>query len=357
MLTELLSQGMLSCPACRGWRDGQFVNAPLALDEVFEARPGGVRQGLIRCTGCGVRHPILDGVAVILRDTGAWLRQQERAAMWRADLAPSLERWLRGAWGEEEDPNWHRQMLSIYGRRLAGARSEAERHYEVRLPLLVESRPRPLALDAGCGVGQATLALLGLGASVVAVDLDMGALRALSRLLHEGEVSLPRWRHGGGDFVTETVRLQAEVDPSRVALIAADLLDPPLVAGSFDLALSYHLLDNVADPVKLVRQLHASLKPGGALALATPYDWSPRATPIAARLGESIRAGDSPDPADALRALLRGELPSLAPELRMAVAHEALSLAWELDRHERSTHVYRCHYVEALRPVEARAQG
>ena len=350
MLTELIQQGLLTCPTCRGWRDGQFVNASLTLDEVFVGAGDGIRQGLMRCAGCGVKHPIIDGIAVIFRDTGAWLRQAERAVMWRSDLAPPLERWLRGAWSEEEDPNWHRQMLAIYGHRLSGAPSPAEVHYEARRRVLLQGRGDVLALDAGCGLGQASLSLAALGARVLAVDLDMGALRCLSELLHRGQVTLPRWRHGGGDFVPETVTLQAGVDPSRVALVAADMMDPPLTAGVFDLALSYHLLDNVSDPVKLVRQLHASLKPGGALALATPYDWSPRATPINARLGESIRVGDSPDPADALRALLLGELPALAPELHMQIQHEERALSWELLRHARSSHVYRCHYVEAQRP-------
>ena len=51
-----------------------------------------------------------------------------------------------------------------------------------------------------------------------------------------------------------------------------------------------------------------------------------------------------------LGALLLGELPALAPELHMQIQHEERALSWELLRHARSSHVYRCHYVEAQRP-------
>lgn len=349
MLNALIAQGLLTCPSCRGWRDGAFINAPLRLGEVWVERQGRPQQGLLRCTGCGVAHPILDGVAVIVRDTGAWLRASERPVMWRGDLAPGLERWLRGAWSEEEDPNWRRQMMAIYSRALEGPASEAEEVYEARRAALVQGDL--LALDAGCGAGQATLSLARLGARVVAVDLDFGPLRALATLLEEGVARVPRWRHGGGDFTTAELRLPEGVSADRVALIAADMMDPPFAAGGFDLACCYHLLDNVPEPVKLVRQLHGALRPGGRLALASPYDWSPRATPIAARLGESISAQGSPDPAQAMRALLTGGLPQHAPELAMELLTDLDGLPWSLERHARSVHTYRCHYVEARRPA------
>lgn len=368
MLRNLLDAEKLTCPSCRGPRPEGFYNAPLALDAAHVEEDGWIVQGLLRCRGCGLRYPILDGVAVIFRDVGAWLRQQERPALWRDDLAPPLERWLRGAWSEDQDPNWHRQMVAVYGGRLLtpapddalaavldGVLAPARDRLEARRAAVLQPLAAPLVLDAGCGVGEATFSASRLGASVIAIDQDMGALRLLARLLRTGRAPVPRWRYGGADFVPEEARLPEGVDPSRVALVAADLLDPPLAVATADVVFAYHVLDNVARPVQLIRQLHAVLRPGGTLICASPYEWSPQCTPIAERLGESIRADDSADPADALRALLTGRLPALAPELSMAITKDDPSLPWVLLRHRRSAHVYLTHYLEAVRPSERSA--
>ncbi len=363
MLSAALSQSLLCCPACRGPQGGVYHSASLVLDAVFAERGGLVTEALLRCPACGARYPVVDGVAVIFKDTAAYLRQQERPLMWRADLHPGFEHWLRGAWTEEEDPNWHRQMLAIYGRSLSEGLSEgpacpAERHYAARRAAWIDRAAAPLLLDAGCGFGPATLSALSLGARVVAVDTDLGALRGLSRLLREGRVTVPGWRHGGGDFVPMEIERPPGLDPARALLVAADLLDPPFAAEAFDGVMAHHVLDNLAAPVTFLRQMNAVLKPGGRLALSSPYDWSPRCTPPGARLGEAIRATpDDPDPAAALRALLRGDLPAWAPELALTLEHEVDGLEWVLHRHRRSSHVYRCHALEAVKGGSSQAEG
>ena len=358
MLRTLLEAGQLTCPACRAVRDGVVHNAPLALDVVHAEAARRVEQGLLRCTSCAARYPVIDGVAAIFADTGAWLRQQERPAMWRDDLDPALDRWLRGAWADDQDPNWHRQMLAVYAAELAAddpddALTAAVAHLRdrgrafraARLDALIA--PGAMALDAGCAVGAAALDMASRGASVLAIDHDMGALRLLSRLLRDGEATAPAWRHGGGDYVSRTLRLPEGVDPARVAVVAADLLAPPFAARSFDVAVAWHVLDNVANPVTLVRQLHAALRPGGTLSVASPFDWYPACTDRPHRLGEGDGGGD---PAASLQALLTGGLSGLAPELAMRITQEEPALPWVLLRHRRSAHVFLDHYVEAVRP-------
>jgi SAM-dependent methyltransferase len=351
MLSAALSQSLLCCPACRGPRSGVYHSAPLGLDAVFAEQGGVITEALLRCPACGARYPVVDGVAVILKDTASYLRQQERPLLWRADLHPALEHWLRGAWTEEEDPNWHRQMLAIYGRSLSeGPACPAERHYAARRAAWIDRAQDPLLLDAGCGFGPATLSALSLGARVIAVDTDLGALRGLSRLLREGRVTVPGWRNGGGDFVPMEIERPLGLDPARALILAADLLDPPFAAETFDGVMAYHVLDNLGAPVTFLRQMNAVLRPGGRLALSSPYDWSPRCTPPGARLGEAVRAtAEDLDPAAALRALLRGELPAFAPELAFSLEQDVDGLEWVLHRHLRSSHVYRCHALEAVK--------
>jgi 2-polyprenyl-3-methyl-5-hydroxy-6-metoxy-1,4-benzoquinol methylase len=101
-------------------------------------------------------------------------------------------------------------------------------------------------LDAGCGEGFLARVLAARGALVTGIDLS-------PRLI---ELARARDPGGGIDY--------------RVA----DLSQPlPAVAGSFDAAASYLVLNDVADYRGFAATLAASLRPGGRLALAfnNPY--------------------------------------------------------------------------------------
>jgi SAM-dependent methyltransferase len=365
MLRTMLDQGLLACPTCRAVVEGVFRDAPLELAVVHEERGGRLWQAFLACTGCGTRYPVLDGVPVILKDVAGWLKAQERSVLWRDDLAPPLEGWLRASWSDHEDPNWKRELLATYARGFALVESQAEgeafpaalREQQAATRAFVRERqralvqaagPDPLALDLGAGVGVDALALAQAGARALALEREFGPLRLLSRLLLEGYATVPRWRHGGTDFLPSRVELPAGVDPARVLPLAADATDPPFRGRRFDLVTAYNLLDNVADPLLLLRQAHAILREGGRLVASSPYDWSSRCTPLALRLGASIRVGrdQEPDPAQALRDLLAGRFPVLAPGLAFELERDEERLPWLLQRHERSWHVFLCHYVE-----------
>lgn len=366
MLRAMLDQGLLACPACRGVVDGAFRDAPLALAAALEERDGRLWQGFLVCTGCAARYPVLDGVVVILKDVAGWLRQQERSALWRDDLDPGLASWLRAAWAEHEDPNWKRELLATYARGLAPssdtgveepfpaalrAQRDSSRAFlrERQRALLAAAGDDPLVLDLGAGVGVEALDMAATGGRVVALEREFGPLRVLSQLLLTGLAEVPLWRYGGADFLPSRVSLPAGVDPAHVLPMAADALDPPFRGGAFGLVTAYNVLDNVADPIVLLRQAHALLHPGGALVLSSPYDWTARCTPLALRLGASIRVGQErePDPAQALRDLLAGRFPALAPGLAFELEREEPRLPWLLERHRRSWHVFLTHYVEA----------
>ncbi|MFH1463586.1 MAG: methyltransferase domain-containing protein [Pseudomonadota bacterium] len=364
MLRSLLHREVLVCPTCRRLEAGALVDHPLVLAEVYGEAAGRPWQGMLACPGCGTRYPIVDGVPVVMRDVGGWIRAQERSLMWRDDLAFGLEGWLRAAWPDHEDPGWKRELLATYARDLdevaqadgglPAALAEAQRGSRSFLATRREAlaagvEPGALAVDLGAGVGVAALHFARLGLHAVALEREFGPLRLLSRLLRDGRARVPRMGLFGSDYGEVELSLPPGTDPNRVLPLAADALDPPFRARAFAAATAYNLLDNVENPPLLLQQAGALLRPGGRLAVCSPYDWTSRVTPVALRLGTAIHLGSAPDPAQALRDLLAGRLPHLAPGLALALEHEEPRLPWLLQRHDRSWHVFFSHYLEARR--------
>lgn len=109
------------------------------------------------------------------------------------------------------------------------------------------------ALDFGCGAGNLTGHLLGLGLDVIASDVSPGCL------------SFVRARHDTGRL--QTVRLNGQ-DMSNLA------------TGSVDIACTYSVLHHVPDYLKAVSEMVRVLRPGGVLVLdheQSPASWEPNA--------------------------------------------------------------------------------
>jgi len=360
MISELVDSGLLTCPVCRGpLPEGGLRNAPLQWEAVHVERAGRPLHGMLSCGSCASRFPLIDGVAVIFADTAGYLRSQEGELHARRDLPAEVADYVAQAWAEDGTAAWHRQMRAVYSRSLLEADGLAD---EMLSPLIerskaaLQARRRALStrlgagatvLDAGCGVGENALCLAGLGLRVVAFDRDFAALRQLSAMVGEGAVEVPFWDHGGADFSTRRAQASGAELAASVAVVAGDALDPPFAAAAFDGVMALNLIDNVAEPVTCVRQLNGVLRAGGRLVLMSPFDWSGRATPRSARLGDGVRlAGAGSDPVEPLHALVSGRLPRHAPELSLVVVHSD-ELPWVLVRHNRSAHLFVSHLVEA----------
>ena len=105
---------------------------------------------------------------------------------------------------------------------------------------LVPSPPARIA-DLGCGTGTLTTLLADEGHDLVGVDFSPEMLR-IARAKAAGRTSAPTF-------------------------IEADVQDPHLDAGSFDVVLSRHVLWAMAEPALAVGSWHRLLRPGGRLVL------------------------------------------------------------------------------------------
>lgn len=209
----------LVCPACRRREAGRLVVFPL------EAGPLG-----LSCPGCGRDHPVVDGIPIVLADLDAWLASEGAAVMRRDDLDPTLRRRLcRGAGG----------VLARDEDRLDAYRGSEDGPLGRWASALASAAAGPV-LELGCGAS-------GVHAEhVLGLDLHWASLR---------------------------------LRPGTAVL--ADALNPPFLSDSFELVLALNLLDSCRDPGVMVQQALALVRPGGRLALASPFHWQESITPRA----------------------------------------------------------------------------
>jgi len=191
--TELL--GLLCCP-----RD---QTAPLQ-----------VAHDSLSCPTCGATFPMVDGIVVFL-DAQQLSEEEER------------EKEFRSAESEEYD--------DLY----AGYTDAVE------VPSVMRRVGRPVGpvLDAGCGTGRITEALVGLGQPIVAVDYSDACLRRMLR----------------------------RCTGARVLAVQSDLRSIPVrsgvVAASTCMEVHQHVRD--ADRPRLVAELARVLAPGAPLVIST----------------------------------------------------------------------------------------
>ena len=135
------------------------------------------------------------------------------------------------------DDYWRRDRLSPLEDPLTPER--------VRILLrLLSGHDRPIrALDAGAGAGDTVAALAAAGLDVSGMDVS------------EEAVSLAASRHPELEFSAHS----------------AEELPWPVEPESLDLVISFEVIEHLLRPRRLLEGAHAALRPGGKLALTTPY--------------------------------------------------------------------------------------
>lgn len=345
------------CPRCAAAGAGRHA---LGLVHVAAELGEDIAAGVLLCgnPACRLEFPIIDGIPVIVPDLSRLFAERGAEALLRDDLSPVLESIVGDAIGPDTWFDVLRRSLSTYAwdgwADLDPAEAAGEprpgavlRCLERLLALAGEGTPVGRVLDLGCAAGRTSFSLAARhpGALVLGVDTGLALLR-LARQALSGHFSYARRRVG---LVYDRRDFPVAPDGAeRVDFWACDALALPFAPGLADVVAALNLLDCVPSPRDLLAGMAAALAPGGALLLATPYDWAAHATPPAAWIGgHSQRAADGGAAEPFLRALLtEGAHPQSVAGL--ATVGEAARFPWQTRLHDRSFVGYAAHLL-ALR--------
>ncbi len=202
---------------------------------------------------------------LLARDTSIRFDDANSVQAWVDQLEPGNNDWesavLLGMYAELHYGHQRTQAQQLFDRFLDG------------------STPISRALDLGCGVGRSSVELtIRFGSDVVGLDSWPLALRFAEAAAHHPEVYVPRLE--ASNRLTVASIAIAHADPAdRVRWVCANVHQPPLEAGVYDLVVALNLFDTVANPSLALGQASALLRPGGQLLIAQPDAWSPQATP------------------------------------------------------------------------------
>lgn len=316
-----------------------LCHSRVAVATILRGDGDDVTEGIVSCTndGCRREYPVIDGIPIFVGAIRAWLTANPLAVLTRTDLSPEMESLLGDALGPGSPFDTNRQHAGMY----------ADDHYAGDGSAKLLDRALALAgevggplLDLGCAAGGTTLRLAETtNALTLGADLNFAMLRVASQALREGRVHYARRRVG---VVYDRREVAVSVArPDLVDFWCCDAAALPFADGTFGTVTSLNVVDIVRSPQDAVAETARVLRSGGNALIATPYDWTPSATPVEQWLGghsqRSAERGASEPP---LRALLAE---------RFAVTAEDERVPWRVRLHERSTMEYSVHVIAARR--------
>jgi SAM-dependent methyltransferase/uncharacterized protein YbaR (Trm112 family) len=355
------------CPRCQTERQ---VIAPLTLATILKQDDEHIIEGVLHCSdaACQLEYPIIDGIPIIVPHIRKYLSENLYHINERDNLTETIESILGDAAGPGTFMDATRQHLSTYTwdhyHDLNPDKIRDE--FPIEIPTgssivncldaglrLVNHDPNKTkgpAIDIGCSVGRTSFELArNVQALTLGIDVNFSMLRTAHKVLREGIVQYPLKRIG---IVYDRQEFKAEFANSQlVDFWACDALALPFAEKTFAFASAFNVFDSVTSPRDLLAAIGALLKPDGKAIMATPYDWSPAATPIETWIGgHSQRGPDHGAPEPLLKKLLTPGAHQLSIE-NLKISGEIPNHPWTVRTHSRSITVYSA-YIAAMQSTK-----
>lgn len=250
---------IIACPSCRSTLTLHAVaeqQRPIA-DAALAARCAGgperyerdIREGFLRCNGCGMLYPVIAGVPRLIQNAPEEYEDFYRRNREAIGALQGTEEMLRrlgavdaGVFDRRSNESFGRQWQEYeYGDRTWFKDDLGLRKGEFlqSMGLTEEQLRGSLVLDAGCGNGKLTASVAAYGAEIVGMDLSRSVERA-----------------------AENAERSAGENAPFVHFVQGNVLEPPFAAESFDHLHSSGVLHHTPDTWRAFRSFLTLGRPG-----------------------------------------------------------------------------------------------
>ncbi len=342
----------LGCPACAG----ELKIDSDHLEALYQDNGAELKEGLLHCSACALRYPVICGVPILLMNVYSWLRtnyyyivegalhsggisnamnQYLDSKGWRMSAAPAnnyyeLPRWISiFASTHYDTAPVGLDDESPLGHLLAGQPSVFDAVMDSLNRHMKRSVSR--ALDIGANVGGMAFRLAAKATQVIGIDTAFNPIlcaRRIQRGMPLPQTTVRRYIDG---MRYEEIAIGPA--PDNTEFLLASAFDLP-INGQFGLITALNVIDVVPDPIAFVEALVDRLEPGGLLVLTSPYSWGSDDVPLDNWLG-----GEGVSSSQALLDLL--------PTKGLTVIDESDFVPWVLREHKRWYRVFHNHCVMA----------
>ena len=243
---------------------------PLALESLVTHpdNEGECFEGFLLCPKCNMKYPILDGVAIIVKDFlkyasgrptmyGKWFSEckSEKMKQYLKDLSVNFERNTQTDDRYETDGRYYETYKWLHNEDFEGDKFLHQLRWKIKpsdvyrkLTNGINFNPEGIALDLGCALGLSTYELSRKFSFAFGVDTSFS-------------------------FISEAKRKALESEITNTEFIVADILNLPFNAQKFDLIFGLNIVEFM--PIeKLLPVVHGLLKPHCLFVTTTPYDYN-----------------------------------------------------------------------------------
>lgn len=322
--------------------------------QVSQKKGTEIEEGQLYCPQCKKVYPIIHGIPILVPNPEAYIKQSILHITQELEFSAFFDQWVGESCGPGSNYDLTKQYLSTYmWAHYSDQNPESQNKETSNFPQIVREMINPCLfegpqIDVGCSVGRGTFIIaqetnnLTLG-----LDINFSMLRMAQKIKKTSVVHYRKRQHG-------TIYKTCTYD---IALPAAKLVDFWAVDAQHLPFPDQHIyrchstnlidcLDRPHDHLKELARVHNRL---GYISLATPFDWSPNATPYENWIGgHGSMHPLQGEPIEKMRWLFSNQSPF--PELKdFEIIQDQDDIPWRIRLHNRSLMQYNLHLLSVRR--------